>query len=273
MKEQPFFFGAEDNYLFGILHLPDAGSQKTAFVFSHPFGEEKLWAHRVYVSLARRLALLGYPVLRFDFTGHGDSMGEFADSDVNSRLADISKAVEHILSVAEVNSVALFGLRFGAALAAMAADMDSRVSSLILWQPIVDGEQYMQEILRSNLSTQMTVFGKVKSNRNELVDSMRAGEPVNVDGYHLTGRMYDQAAQIHLDQRRLLRPLPALVLQLSTREDSQENPKFKALASQYAPGQLETVKEDPFWREIRRWYSLAANAQEATLRWIEVNSV
>ena len=39
----------------------------------HPLGEEKLWAHRVFVSLARDLANAGFVVLRFDCRGEGDS--------------------------------------------------------------------------------------------------------------------------------------------------------------------------------------------------------
>ena len=81
MKETPFFFEGDTGSLFGLLHEPDpATPAREAFVFCHPFGEEKLWTHRTYVSMARRLAERGHPVLRFDFLGNGDSDGAFADS-------------------------------------------------------------------------------------------------------------------------------------------------------------------------------------------------
>ena len=54
--ETPFFFPSGKHSLFGILHQPAAATCLPAFVFCHPFGEEKLWTHRVFVSFARRLA-------------------------------------------------------------------------------------------------------------------------------------------------------------------------------------------------------------------------
>ena len=44
-------------------------------VFCHPFGEEKLWTHRVFVTFARRLAAAGHAVLRFDHRANGEQMG------------------------------------------------------------------------------------------------------------------------------------------------------------------------------------------------------
>ncbi len=271
MQEKPFYFGEPGRKLFGVFHPPKGRTRKTAFVFCHPYAEEKLWAHRSYVSLARDLAARGYPVLRFDFMGHGDSMGDFANGDIDSRLEDVSRAIEQVLSLSEADSVALFGLRFGGTLAALAAEWCPEVSFLILWQPIVDGGQYMQEMLRSNLSTQMTVYGKVQTNRKELVEQMRNGESVDVDGYPLTGRMYDQAEQLHLGQREVSRAIPALIVQISRKEDAPAEPKLQTLAAQYTPGSLTVVTEEPFWKEIRRWYSSAAHAQEQTRKWVEVH--
>src|SRR5262245_18163177 len=78
--ETPFYFGRESSPLFGVFHAPARTTCLPAFVFCHPFAEEKLWTHRVFVSFARRLAAEGYPVLRFDYMGNGDSAGDFRDS-------------------------------------------------------------------------------------------------------------------------------------------------------------------------------------------------
>lgn len=271
MNEKPFYFGEPGRQLFGVFHSPQNRTRKTAFVFCHPYAEEKLWAHRSYVNLARDMAARGYPVLRFDFMGHGDSMGDFANGDIDSRIDDVSRGIKQILSLSDAESVALFGLRFGGTMAALAAELCQEVSFLILWQPIVDGGQYMQEILRSNLSTQMAVYGRVQTNRKELVEQMRNGESVDVDGYLLTGRIYDQAEQVHLDQREVNRSIPALIVQVSRKEDAPPDPKLKILAAQYTPGSLVVVTEEPFWKEIRRWYKSATHALEQTRKWVEVH--
>ena len=73
MSESPFFFPRGDARLFGVLHRPSGPVSRSGFVLSHPFAEEKLWSHRVFVSFARALAGRGLAVLRFDYAGAGDS--------------------------------------------------------------------------------------------------------------------------------------------------------------------------------------------------------
>src|SRR5687768_18149474 len=92
MNETPLFFNRGPWQLFGVYHAPHNGSTATPFVFCHPFGEEKLWAHRVYVGFARELARRGHPVLRFDYAGNGDSSGTFDESSIETALADIDAA-------------------------------------------------------------------------------------------------------------------------------------------------------------------------------------
>ena len=55
MTETPFYFANGSHSLFGVLHEPEAAPVNAGFVFCHPFGEEKLWSHRVYVTFARAL--------------------------------------------------------------------------------------------------------------------------------------------------------------------------------------------------------------------------
>ena len=50
------------------------------------------------VNMGRRLASNGYPVLRFDFMGEGDSEGDFEDGTITTRLDDINCAVRTMKS-------------------------------------------------------------------------------------------------------------------------------------------------------------------------------
>ena len=97
MKETPFFFEGETGLLFGLLHEPDpATPAREAFVFCHPFAEEKLWdASDVRVDGPALRA--GHPVLRFDFRGNGDSDGTFAEFSLTGALADVARAAHLVL--------------------------------------------------------------------------------------------------------------------------------------------------------------------------------
>lgn len=59
-------------------------------IFAHCFTCSK--QSRAAVALSRALAQHGIGVLRFDFTGIGESEGEFADTDFSSNVADIHTA-------------------------------------------------------------------------------------------------------------------------------------------------------------------------------------
>lgn len=75
MKEGVIRFGAGDA-LVGILTEPDmvpAAGPFPGFVLINAGVVHRVGPNRLYVKTARRLAALGYPVLRFDLSGIGDS--------------------------------------------------------------------------------------------------------------------------------------------------------------------------------------------------------
>jgi hypothetical protein len=275
VTETPFFFAREDARLFGILHLPPGTAKPLAFVMSHPFGEEKLWSHRVFVSCARALAAHGHAVLRFDYFGAGDSSGLSADASLESHREDLRAAIGALEQRAPaIEQIGLIGLRMGATFAALLAEsnVSPRLAGapLVLWDPILDGDAYFQELLRSNLSTQLAVYGKVVDNREVLTARIRAGGSVNVDGYEIGKGLLDSCGVSTLlttDAKR--HAGPALIVQIAATEAQKERAELKALAASYGQGTLARAAEQPFWREIKPFYPRASQLQELTLRWLD----
>ena len=77
MKEKFLFFkNKSDEKLAGILHLPKK-KRKEGLILCHGFGSSK--SARKFTILARYLCQKGFAVFRFDFSGHGDSEGDFED--------------------------------------------------------------------------------------------------------------------------------------------------------------------------------------------------
>ena len=91
---------------------------------------------RIYVSLSRRLAPMGYRILRFDLSGIGDSptRGDGLPP-IASAIEDISEALDWFIG--ESGRVILIGLCDGANLAAHRASIDPRVVGVFLGDPLV----------------------------------------------------------------------------------------------------------------------------------------
>jgi dienelactone hydrolase len=92
--------------------------------------------HRLHVRLARRLAEAGYPALRMDLSGIGDSSGVPDQLTFRaSSVADIRIAVDHAIANSPAASVIVFGICSGADNALAAAEADSRIVGLVLIDP------------------------------------------------------------------------------------------------------------------------------------------
>jgi exosortase A-associated hydrolase 2 len=266
--EIPFFFSAGSHRLFAVLHDASTGDMpQHGFVFCHPFAEEKLWAHRVFVNFARQLATRGVPVLRFDFTGNGDSDGRFSDSSIATATSDLEYAIDELKERTGIASVTLLGLRLGATIAAVAAERRPDVAELVLWAPIVDGARYAQELLRINLTTQMAVFKEIRADRAAMVASLATGQTVNVDGYELSQPMYEQLSALNL-RRPSGFSGRCFIAQIDRAPNAKPNAELQQLQQQFSAGSLVVVQEDPFWKEIDRFYECAPNLFERTLGWV-----
>ena len=87
------FTGANGDQLAALLETPDQHPIATA-VFAHCFtcGKDIAAASRI----ARALVTRGYAVMRFDFTGLGNSDGDFANTNFSSNVSDLIAATHHL---------------------------------------------------------------------------------------------------------------------------------------------------------------------------------
>lgn len=266
--ETPLFIPCGQQNLFGVLHEPSAESTGSGFVFCHPFAEEKLWTHRVFVNFARLLARDGHCVLRFDYMGNGDSQGRFADCDIHGYLRDIRTAIAFLDATGNCpKGIGLVGLRLGATLACMTADHAPQLRHLVLWEPIVHGARYMKELLRINIATQSAVYKEIRHNSESLVGMMESGKGVNIDGYEMHWPLYRQASGIDLLKEQKPFPGRVLIVQINPQE-GQGCERLKPLADLYRHADLRETVEEPFWKEIKRYYERAGNLFDVTLNWV-----
>jgi len=148
-KVVPFYFGSPNKLLFGCYHEPTSERRRNcAVVVCQPVGHEYINSHRALRQLAARLCDAGFPVLRFDYYGCGDSSGSREDGTILQWLEDISTAISEVRRRMAVVQVCLIGLRLGGTLAMNAAAERTDLESMILWDPVVSGKGYLHGLLR-----------------------------------------------------------------------------------------------------------------------------
>jgi len=130
-----FRCGEED--LIGILHHPDRGSMRPVGILIVVGGPQyRVGSHRQFVLMGRQLAAAGFPVLRFDYRGMGDSTGsqrtfESVDDDIRAAIAAFREALPAI------TGIVVLGLCDAASAALMYCGRYSDVCGLILLNPWV----------------------------------------------------------------------------------------------------------------------------------------
>lgn len=161
--------------LSGILDLPD-GPPKSFALFSHCFTCTK--DLKAIVRISRSMAKHGIGVLRFDFTGLGDSQGDFSNSNFESNLADIRAAVNWLAKEQTAPSI-LMGLSLGgAAMMASASSVDSAKAVVTLAAPSCT--HHLAEFLaktnpkiESEGIGEVVIGGRTHSIRKQMLESLR----------------------------------------------------------------------------------------------------
>lgn len=112
------FAGATGASLSGVLHHPDIDARGSVLL-AHCFTCSK--DLHTMTRLAGGLAAAGYAVLRFDFTGLGDSDGAFSQTTVATNVRDLARAAS-VLIERGFGPCVLVGHSFGGAAALLAAE-------------------------------------------------------------------------------------------------------------------------------------------------------
>lgn len=143
-----FYFGTSNKSLFGVYHPPaTSGGASGGIVVCQPLGHEYIRAHRALRNLALRLSTAGMHVLRFDYYGCGDSSGASEDGTPAQWQADVGTAIDELKDMAELKRVSVIGVRFGATLAALATAGRRDIETLVLWDPVLRGADYVGELM------------------------------------------------------------------------------------------------------------------------------
>lgn len=238
---EPFYFGPKDQRLFGVYHAPSVRrSVPAGAVLCYPFLQEYLRSHRAFLRLATQLVGRGWHVLRFDYSGCGDSYGN-GPSGLDAWARDLQLAARELRERGGTMKLALVGLRLGASLAASVAPDVQPLEKLILWDPVVDGPEYLREL--DQFQHAATISPAYRRNIERFGPTDRGvGFDLAPEIMQSIGRL-DLAAQLRASAEQIL------VL------DTQESGSTASFARRLAEGRnvsFKRLSERPIWIERKR---------------------
>ena len=140
MNEKPIVLEGVASPLIGMLH-PASGKQETGVLMMVAGGPQyRIGGHRQLVLWARKFSSQGFPVMRFDFSGMGDSYGEYVEFEDTE--ADIRVALDRFFAeTPTLKQVVLWGECNASSSSLLFAHKDSRVKGVVMINPWVRTEQ------------------------------------------------------------------------------------------------------------------------------------
>ncbi len=128
--------------MFGHLH-PASG--ETGVVFCAPWGFDALCTVKFHRLIATDLARRGYPAIRFDYPGEGDSLPVDAGASFDAWVTGAVRAAKELRSRTGCSRVLYYGMGIGAAVALRAGKQDANLAGYVLAASALSGRRYLRE--------------------------------------------------------------------------------------------------------------------------------
>ncbi len=169
------FEGATGNKIAGRLDFPLNSQPQAYALFAHCFTctqNLKAIAH-----ITRALANEGIAVLRFDFTGLGESEGDFADTNFSSNVQDLVAAADFLETAYESPKILIGHSLGGAAVLQAAAKISSALAVVTIAAPSEPGHAKHLfgselETIRTTGEAKVTLAGRSFQIKKQFIDDL-----------------------------------------------------------------------------------------------------
>jgi uncharacterized protein len=232
---EAFYFGGTEKALFGIYHIPPAGVTRNHAVLLIPsIEQEAIRGHRAYRQLAIRLSRLGFPVMRFDYWGTGDSKGEGAVKGLSQWQNDIVSSIAELKNRSKQDHICLAGLRLGGTLATLAAETIP-VDGIALWEPVINGESYVEALIEWHQD-------KLRYFLTDMPSFTINDQPTELLGLEINKTFLDDLKKLDL---MTIKQRPAPQMLLVEHQPQDEAAAFKTLLQQWDIDLQHKTADDP----------------------------
>lgn len=175
--ERCLTFTCAGEALVGVLHVPTHGEAGVGIVLVVGGPQYRVGSHRQFVLMAREIAAAGFPVLRFDYRGMGDSEGmprsfESVDEDIRAAVDALCRECPN------VSRIVGYGLCDAASALLGYCTSDGRIAGLVLVNPWARTEQgeakaYVRHYYPRRL-LQRSLWAKLVSGEFRVTTSLRS---------------------------------------------------------------------------------------------------
>lgn len=226
---EAFFFGNNDRQLFGAFHEA-SGSGELGVVLAYPGPQEYMKSHYAFRLLASQLARQGCSVLRFDWSGTGDSAGHSDCVCFQHWREDLQTAVQELKEISNARRISIIGFRLGATIAASTPFRQS-IDNLMLWEPVINGHSYIEELR----ARERRRFGDLL----EPPSWWRSGRSHELLGYAISSAHQSEIEEIDFPQQAL--PLARRISVVSNKMTAQQKMFTDALKERGIDATLDEV--------------------------------
>lgn len=146
----PLMLPSGNRRLMGVHYTqPKKSGHNIGVLMCNQVGPDYAEYYKTSRMLLNMLVARRFDCLRFDYTGCGDSEGNFQDGSVQQWLSDIAMAETILRERSGCSSVCICGFGFGGLLATAHATVNN-AAALILWEPVVDGQAYRHGLRKNH---------------------------------------------------------------------------------------------------------------------------
>jgi pimeloyl-ACP methyl ester carboxylesterase len=239
-ERQGFLVCPGGETLYAASHLPSAATRCPVLVLP-PLLEERGASWRYLALLARALAGVGHPVLRFDYRGCGESPVTQAALRWRHLSEDALLAERWVISEWGQRPIWL-GLRAGATVVLETALAGGLAAPAVALAPIARGQTMVKHWkLRARIRAELGA--------GETAPALATPGQLEMDGYTLSTALLDDLAEVDLLKPGPPAPVALFVLQLSHREDL--SPESERLRERLGPSaQGAALKMPPWWERV-----------------------
>jgi pimeloyl-ACP methyl ester carboxylesterase len=186
--------------VFTAFHPASGESRARAVLLCPPFGWEDMCTYRSRRDWAEHLARAGFPTLRIDLPGSGDSAGGPADAgQLNAWTRALSSAARWLADTSGADHIVAVGIGLGGVVACRAALEGAPIEELVLWHVPARGKALVRELRAFSALEVAYIPDPDRSAAGEQPESLEEGALV-ANGYLMSAETVAELQQLDLEQ-------------------------------------------------------------------------